>query len=131
MSGSSHAFVSLSRCVVSLDSGVSISWAPDENGSYEHGRLHHEHEEADFRSRIERARPAIEVVFDELEQAGRRFTAPDTPDFGQHRQGATHMSPATAEIVGVELHCKPALSGTDLDALAARISRIIENVRSR
>ena len=45
MSGSSRASHTFSRCVVTLDAGISISWAADPDGSYEHGQRHHQEEE--------------------------------------------------------------------------------------
>lgn len=126
MSGSSHADVKLSRCVVSLDAGISISWAPDPDGSYEHGRLHHEREEASFRARIEHARPAIEVLFDELEQAGRQFLSPDAAGFqDQHRAGHAGL----VEQVSVALACTPPLQDAELDALTGRVAKLLEDAR--
>lgn len=121
MSGSSRASHTYSRCVVTLDAGISISWAPDPDGSYEHGRLHHEREEAGFRERLLGATAGIEVLFDELEEAGHVFTAPGEPGFREPQRGANGMM----EMCEVQLRCVPALDEPALAALAERISTML------
>lgn len=121
MSGSSHAQHSYTRCVVSLDAGISISWAPDPSGSFEHGHRHHQDEEAGFRERLERAAPGIEVLFDELEERGHVFTTPDQPSFKEPQRGANGM----IEMVEVQVLCTPRLNDPSLAAIAARISKLL------
>ncbi len=121
MSGSSHAQHSYTRCVVSLNAGISISWAPDPSGSYEHGQRHHQREEDDFRGRLERAAPGIEVLFDELEERGHVFTAPDEPGFKDPQRGANGM----IEMCEVQLVCTPKLTDPSLAAIAERISKLL------
>ena len=124
MSGSSHASHTFTRCVVSLDAGISISWAPDPDGSYEHGQRHHEREEAGFRERLERAAPAIEVLFDELEEAGHVFLAPGEPGF----RDAQHGNNGAIEMCDVKLACTPKLTEPALAALAERINKLLVHV---
>ena len=122
MSGSSSMSHTFSRCVVTLDAGISISWAPDPDGSYAHGQRHHEREEARFRERLEHAAPAIEVLFDELEEAGHVFTAPGEPEF---RKAAQRGANGAVEMCEVQLACKPTLSEPALAALAERINTLL------
>ena len=121
MSGSSRASHTFTRCVVTLDAGISISWAPNPDGSFEHGARHHQHEEAGFVTRLRQASARIEVLFDQLEEAGHVFTAPAEPVFGEAQRGAHGM----LEMCEVPLRCVPALSDTALAALAERISKLI------
>lgn len=121
MSGSSHVWHTYSRCIVSLDAGISISWAPDPDGSYEHGQRHHEQEEAGFRARLERATPGIEVLFDGLEEAGHVFTAPTEPGFRDVQRGANGMM----EMCEVQLLCTPPLTEPALAAIAERIAKLL------
>lgn len=116
MSGSSYADHRYSRCVVGLNAGISISWAPDPDGSFDSGRRHHENEEARFRGQLARAAPAIEVMFDELEAGGRKFTLPDEPAFKDAQRADRGMP-----ICSVHVRCTPPLSKPELDALVARI----------
>jgi hypothetical protein len=125
MSGSSNASHTFSRCVVTLDAGISISWAPDPDGSYEHGQRHHQREEASFRARLEHATPAIEVLFDELEEAGHVFTAPGEPRF---RDSAQRGANGAVEMCEVQLCCKPTLSEPELASLAERINKLLVHV---
>lgn len=121
MSGSSRASHTYSRCVVSLDAGISISWAADENGSYEHGQRHHQEEEDGFRARLAHAAPALEVLFDELEEEGHVFTAPHEKDFGEAQRGSSGM----VQMCEVQVACKPVLTEPALAALAERISQLL------
>lgn len=122
MSGSSRAGRTLSRCVVTMDAGISISWAPDENGSIEHGMERHRSEEARFRERIDAATPAIEVVLDELESGGHTFLSPTDPTFEQHAQRSTT---GVMPLVEVALACTPQLDDVALKALTQRVSTLI------
>ena len=122
MSGSSHASHTYSRCIVHLDAGISISWAPDPDGSYEHGQRHHEEEEAGFRARLARAAAPIEVLFDELEEEGHVFTAPREPAIGKTNQRGAH---GMVQMCEVEVACQPTLSELELAALAERISKLL------
>jgi hypothetical protein len=126
MSGSSHASHTYSRCVVHLDAGISISWAPDPDGSYEHGRRHHEEEEDGFRARLAAAAAPIEVLFDELEEEGHVFTAPGEPAFRKTTQRGAH---GMVQMCEVELACTPELSDLELAALAERISQLLVEVK--
>lgn len=121
MSGSSRASHQYTRCIVSLDSGLSISWAPGPDGSYDHGRRHHEEEESGFLDRLTRAAPAIEVVFDQLEEEGFSFTPPGEPGFERAQLGTTR----TLEICAVQVRCTPKLAEPKLAALAERISKLL------
>lgn len=121
MSGSSRYGHRYSRCVVTLDAGISISWAPDPDGSFEHGQRHHQQEEAGFRARLERAAARIEVLFDQLEESGHVFTAPNEPGF----RNAQHGTYGMMEMCEVQLACTPALSETGLAALAERIAKLL------
>ncbi|MFO0595091.1 MAG: hypothetical protein U0228_07300 [Myxococcaceae bacterium] len=122
MSGSSHADQALSRCEVSLDAGVSISWAPDPDGSYEHGQRHHEQEEAAFRAQMVRATPALEVLFDELETEGHVFTPPTDAAFHERCQRGHGRG---LPIVEVRVWCAPKLSEERLQALLARVEALL------
>ena len=121
MSGSSHASHTYSRCVVSLDAGISISWAQDPDGTYDSGQRHHQQEEAGFRARMEHATAAIEVLFDELEEKGHVFTAPSEPGFKNAQRGSNGM----VELCEVQLACKPSMSEVELAALAERINKLL------
>jgi hypothetical protein len=106
-----------------MDAGVSISWAPDPSGSIEHGMRHHQREEAEFRARLDAAAPAIEVLFDELESAGRTFVPPTDPRFpGAGQQAASRGLP----LVELRLCCEPALGEDELQALLARVVGFLE-----
>jgi hypothetical protein len=122
MSGSSHASHTYSRCIVHLDAGISISWAADPDGSYEHGQRHHQEEEDGFLARLVHATAPLEVLFDELEEEGRVFTAPTEPAFGKTNQRGAH---GMVQMCEVELACTPALSELELAALAERISKLL------
>ena len=123
MSGSSRAQHSYTRCIVSLDAGISISWAPDPDGSFEHGQRHHQDEEAGYRTRLARAAPAVEVLFDQLEESGHVFSAPTEPGFFDQAQRGTN---GMMEMCEVQLLCKPALTETALASLAERIAKLIK-----
>ncbi len=125
MSGSSRAQRKLSRCAVTMDAGISISWAPDENGSIEHGMERHRREEEEFRKRIDAATPAIEVVLDELESSGHTFVPPTDATFEQNAQrGSTGVMPQ----VEVALACTPRLGKDALKSLTQRITTLISEV---
>lgn len=125
MSGSSRTERKLSRCTVAMDSGIRIEWAPDENGSIEHGMERHRREEDEFRRRIDAATAAIEVVLDELEGGGHIFVPPTDATFEQHAQrGAAGGMP----IIEVALACTPRLGKDALKALTQRISTLISEV---
>lgn len=126
MSGSSRAERKLSRCTVTMDAGISISWAPDENGSIEHGTQRHRREEGAFRQRIDAATPAIEVVLDELESSGHTFLSPTDATFEQHAQ---RSSTGVMPQVEVALACTPRLGKDALKALTQRISTLISEVQ--
>lgn len=120
MSGSSRASHRYTRCVVSLDSGLRISWARGPDGSTDHGRRHHEAEEAGFLQRLTRAAAAVEVLFDELEEEGFAFTPPGESGFEGGQRGVTR----TLEICEVHVRCTPKLSEPKLAALAERIAKL-------
>lgn len=119
MSGSSHAEYVFSRCVVSLDAGISISWA---RGSAEAGQRHHRDEQTRFSGKLERATASIEVVFDELEQAGHVFIAPKQAGFSKGQRGSTRGLP----ICEVRLACAPRLTKAALDALVERVAALVQ-----
>ena len=56
MSGSSRAGSVLSRCVVTMDSGLSIAWATNPDGSYP-GTEYHAREEKEFQKKIDKKHP--------------------------------------------------------------------------
>lgn len=122
MSGSSRAERALSRCVLALDAGVSISWAPDPDGSFDSGARHHQEEEASFLKRIDGARAGIEVLFDELEVAGRTFLSPTERAF---ERSAERGLSGLLESCEVRLACTPKLSQAELKALAERIAALV------
>jgi len=99
MSGSSRASHQYTRCIVSLDSGLRISWAADPDGSYDHGRRHHEAEE----------------------EEGYAFTPAGERDFESAQRGATH----SLEICEVQVRCTPKFSETKLSSLAERIAKLV------
>lgn len=108
--------------MVTLDAGINISWAPDPDGSYEHGMQHHRREEEEFRRRIDRATPAIEVRFDALESEGRTFLVPTDPAFHQRAQRGTSAGLPALEL---EVACTPALSDDALAALTAEVAKLV------
>lgn len=118
MSGSSRASRTFSRCIVTLDAGVSISWAPDPDGSYEHGAAHHREEESAFARRLTRAAPELEVLFDQLEEQGHVFGAADSL---HSQRGAAGLM----ELCEVELCCTPPLSETAMADLAQQVARLV------
>lgn len=121
MSGSSRAQRRLSRCVVVMDSGMNIEWAPDEDGSIDHGMDFHRREESEFLARIDAATPAIEVVLDELESRGHTFRSPADDDFESFEQRAELGMP----IVELSLACTPPLEEPVLLALVTRIAQLL------
>ncbi|MFT3712479.1 MAG: hypothetical protein QM817_32940 [Archangium sp.] len=98
-----------------MDAGISISWEPDPDGSIEHGMQHHRDEEAQFLSLIDAATPAIEVLFDELESAGRKFKT----------SGAEQRESTGMPIVELTVRCEPPFKQHELKALVERIARLI------
>jgi hypothetical protein len=108
--------------VLTLDAGISISWAPDPDGSYEHGARHHADEERSFRARLDAAAPAVEVVFDELESAGRHFLSPGERSFAAVAQRGRA---GVGEIFELEVACTPPFSEAELTTLAARVSALV------
>lgn len=121
MSGSSNADHLFTRCIVTLDAGISIAWAEEPNGSSGQGQRHHEQQEAGYRARLERAAAGIEVVFDELEDAGHVFTAPTDPRFAAGQRGVSGM----LETCTVQLSCTPELGQEALTTLAARVAGLV------
>lgn len=122
MSGSSHAEHLFTRISVGLDSGVSIDWAPDENGSFEHGAQHHQREEQGFRAQLVRGTAQIEVLCDALEAGGRVFTVPRDPAFKDPQRIA---SSAKFPVCTVTVLCAPPLSPAELEALLAGVEAAI------
>lgn len=110
---------------MTMDAGISISWAPDENGSIEHGMERHRREEDEFRRRIDAATPAIEVVLDELESGGHTFVPPTDATFEQHAQ---RSSTGVMPQVEVALACTPRLGKDALKSLTQRVSTLISEV---
>lgn len=108
--------------MVTLDAGISISWAPDPDGSYEHGTRHHRDEEDEFRARIDAASAAIEVLFDAWEMAGRRFESPTDAQFGARAQ---RHDVGDFPRCTLELWCTPALSEAELAALTGEVAALV------
>jgi hypothetical protein len=122
MSGITHAARTLSRCVVALDAGISIDWAPDANGSFDYGQQHHEREGAEFRQRLDLATPAIEVLFDELEMKGHRFLGPGEQAFTSQRQQAMSGGTPRCEL---EVASTPRFTEEALQELVERVAALI------
>ena len=108
-----------------MDAGINIEWAPDKNGSIEHGMETHRREEDGFRHRIDAATPAIEVVLDELESSGHTFLPPTDATFQQRAQRG---SAGGMPIIEVALACTPRLPKDALNSLTQRISTLISEV---
>lgn len=125
MSGSSRAWRSLSRCVVTLDSGMSISWAMNPDGSYP-GTQYHAEEEEGFRRGIDQHTPAIEELFDEYAFDGRYFTAPSDPRFNALAKSATVYEGSPQ--VTVQVASEPAFTTEELEALARQVAIILKPV---
>lgn len=120
MSGSSRAERKLSRCSITMDSGMNIEWESD---SFDAGMRHHQEEERGFLARIDAVTPAIEVVLDELETRGHSFLAPADRNFSSNAQcGETGMP-----IVGLSLACTPRLEERALTTLVERIATLINS----
>lgn len=121
MSGSSRAGTEISRCIVILDSGISISWEFDPDGTYP-GTEYHANEEVSFEQRIAQHAQEIETLFNEMEQAGRRFTSPSEPSFHDAAQRAIFNGLPRVEVL---LSSKPALTEDELNQLAQNIAGIL------
>lgn len=100
---------------------MNIEWAPDEDGSIDHGMEYHRQEEAAFLALIDAATPAIEVVLDELETRGHTCLAPSDKSFEALAQRAEVGSP----IIQLALACTPALDEPALLALVTRVAGLI------
>jgi len=122
MSGSSRAWRSLSRCVVTLDSGINISWARNPDGSYP-GTEFHAKEEEGFRRLIDQHTPAIEELFDEYAFEGRYFTAPSDPHFNALAKSAI-VHQGFPQVI-VQVASKPAFTTEELEALARQVAIIM------
>lgn len=115
----------MSRCVVTLDSGISISWTTNPDGSYP-GTEFHAQEEDSFLRRIDAQTPAIEALFDEMEHAGRRFLTPDDPNFYRQRQRASVAgSSQYIEQMELQVVSQPRFTEADLDSLARCIASLL------
>ena len=123
MSGSSRAGRPLSRCVVTLDSGMSISWAMNPDGSYP-GTKYHAEEEEGFRRRIDQHTPAIEELFDEYAFDGRYFTAPSDPRFNALAKSA--CAHEGFQEVTVQVASQPVFTAEELEALARQVAIILK-----
>jgi hypothetical protein len=109
----------LSRCVVTLDAGVRMSWA---EGSLEAGAARHQRDEASFRERIDLGTPGIEGCFDALERAGHSFLAPTHPDFHARAQRSSRVGLPTVEL---EVACTPALEEAALAELTEQVAALL------
>ena len=123
MSGSSRAGRSLSRCVVTLDSGMRISWAMNPDGSYP-GTEYHAEEEERFRRWIDQHTPAIEELFDEYAFDGRYFTAPSDPRFNALAK-STCVHEGLQEVT-VQVASQPVFTSEELEALAHQVAIILK-----
>ena len=122
MSGSSRAGKVLSHCVVTMDSGISIAWATNPDGSYP-GTKYHAREEEAFQKTIDVQTPAIEALFDELEQSGWRFTVPGDELFHDASQ---HAVSDGSPIIELSLLSEPALSDDEINKLIGTIAQLLE-----
>lgn len=122
MSGSSHGRRVLTRCIVALDAGIRISWARGPDGQ-DDGARYHRDEEARFLARIDAAAPAIEVLFDELEERRLRVWPTSTPDFESQAEQVSH-APQIEELQ-LTLWTEPALNDQELRALAAKVAALL------
>jgi len=104
-----------------MDSGMNIEWAPDEDGSIDHGMDYHRREEAEFLSRIDAATPAIEVALDELESRGHAFLSSTDENFESFEQRAEVGMP----IIEVGLACTPPLETGVLTGFVEQVARLI------
>ncbi len=96
----------LSRCVVTLETSGSTT---DEL----------------FGHRIDAAVDRIEVLFDELEQGGRRFVSPREAGFVQPRLSAHRSGDETCRL---ELLCTPPLSASKLEELTRRVAVMVSEL---
>jgi len=114
---------SYSRCVVTLETTRSDVEEPP--GS-DVGSPQHRTPEAALGDRLAFAAARLEVLFDELEVAGRRFVSPGSPAFAAApRQQVTH---GEAECLTLELSSVPAFSTEALTALGARVASLIDSL---
>lgn len=128
MSGSVLAWRDLTRCRISIDSGISEEPAldPDDEQALDDYAASMRAEEEGYRERIDLHAPAIEVVFDELETAGRRFLSPGDGEFESESQQATRQSSRGFELFQVTVAAEPGFDADALDALVARVVNIFE-----
>ena len=121
MSGSSRAVRVLSRCVVTMDAGIRISWATNPDGSYP-GTEYHAREEDAFQKTIDKNVPAIEALFDEMAQSGWSFTLTSDESFhdkSQHAESHGHT------IVELSLLPEPELTEDEFTQLVEKIAHLL------
>jgi hypothetical protein len=120
MSGTASGTRALSRCTVTIDSGMTVNVAigPDGRGPAEFFARRQQQYEA----YIDRFIPQIEAIFDELERDGRKFATPDDPGFGKKKQLARA---GLIERVTLELVATPPLGKRELDELARRVGKVL------
>ncbi len=121
MSGSSRAAKVLSRCVVTMDAGMNISWATNPDGSYP-GTEYHAREEETFQKNIDKSIPEIESLFDEMEKSGCCFTLTSDELFHENSQHAvSHGIP----IVELSLLSNPKLSENEFTHLVGKVAQLL------
>ena len=121
MSGSSRAAQTLSRCIVIIDAGMTISWAFNPNGSYPGTEYHRQEEEA-FVHMVDVHAPELEAIIDRLETGGREFLPVDHPDFDKRSQTGSYSG---FRQVFVRVAAVPELEEDELQALADRFGEIL------
>jgi len=121
MSGSSRAGRVLSRCAITMDAGIRISWATNPDGSYP-GTEYHAREEDAFQKTIDNNTPAIEALFDEMVQSGRSFTLTSDESFHDKSQ---HAESQGYIIVGLSLLSEPELSEDEITQLVEKIAHLL------
>ena len=121
MSGSSRAAQELSRCIVTIDAGIRISWATNPDGSYP-GTEYHRKEEEGFVQTISASAPELEAIIDQFAVEGREFLPIGHPDFNRRRQTAEYYG---FRQVFVDLAAVPLLKEAELAALAKQFAAIL------
>lgn len=108
---------SLSRCVVTLETSLCEDVAEPRGRDTTPEEL--------FGHRIDAAADRIEVLFDELEQGGRRFVSPREVGFNQPRITAHRSGDETCRL---ELLCTPPLTAAELEELTRRVAVMVSEL---
>lgn len=108
---------SLSRCVVTLETSHCEDVAEPRGSDTTPEEL--------FGHRIDAAADRIEVLFDELEQRGRRFVSPREAGFVQPRIAARRNGDETCRL---ELLCTPPLTASELEELTRQVAVMVSEL---